>query len=128
MLRLPFMIFPLVGALIASRRHRNPIGWILLATGLLWMLDYYDVYGVARPGSLPFLVEMAGLNNWLWVFLVGLPGTFLVLLFPEGRLPSRRCRPLGWLCGAVIVLVSVGVTCSPLGLCKASGGCETPSG
>jgi hypothetical protein len=89
------MIFPLVGALIASRRHRNPIGWILLATGLLWMLDYYDVYGVARPGSLPFPVEMAGLNKWLWVFLVGLPGTFLVLLFPEGRLLSRRWRPLG---------------------------------
>ena len=99
LLRLPFMAFPLVGALIASRHPRNPIGWILLATGLLWMLNgmlnYYGFYGVARPGSLPFLVEMAGLNNWLWVFLVGLPGTFLVLLFPEGRLLSRRWRPLG---------------------------------
>src|SRR5215213_3105578 len=49
-----FLIFPLVGALIAARRPRNPIGWILLAHGLLWMLsdvmDYYGIYGVARPG------------------------------------------------------------------------------
>jgi hypothetical protein len=33
-----FLVFPLVGALIASRRPRNPIGWILLVNGLLWML------------------------------------------------------------------------------------------
>src|SRR5215216_1768052 len=30
---LPFLAFPLVGALIASRRPRNPIGWICLAAG-----------------------------------------------------------------------------------------------
>jgi hypothetical protein len=35
---LPFLPFPIVGALIASRRPRNPIGWICLATGITWML------------------------------------------------------------------------------------------
>ena len=53
-----FLVFPLVGALIASRRPENPIGWLCLADGLLWMttnmLEYYAVYGVAQPGSLPF--------------------------------------------------------------------------
>jgi hypothetical protein len=52
-----FLTFPVVGALIASRHPRNPVGWILLADGLLWtttdMLDNYSVYGMARPGSLP---------------------------------------------------------------------------
>ena len=117
LLLLPFLAFPLVGALIASRRPRNSIGWILLVAGLLWMLsgmlDYYSVYGVAQPGSVPFPVGMAGLNNWLWVPLVGLPGTYLILLFPDGRLPSRRWRPLGWFSGAVIVVASVGVMFAP---------------
>jgi hypothetical protein len=54
----PFLAFPLVGALIASRRPRNPIGWICLAFGLLWMLlglfDFYGVYGLAKPDTVPF--------------------------------------------------------------------------
>ena len=62
-----FLVFPLVGALIASRRPDNPIGWICLAVGLLWMLigvsDFYGVYGVARPGTVPFPVVVAGINN-----------------------------------------------------------------
>jgi hypothetical protein len=112
-----FLAFPLVGALIASRRPRNPVGWLLLADGLLWMitgvLDYYIVYGVAQPGSVPFPVGMAGINNWLWVPAVGLPATYLFLLFPDGRLPSSRWRPGAWLSGAVLVLASVGVILSP---------------
>src|SRR5918997_4387033 len=115
-----FLIFPLVGALIASRRPRNAIGWILLADGFLWMFlgmtDYYSVYGVARPGSIPFPVGVAGMNNFMWVPAVGLLGTYVFLLFPDGMLPSRRWRPLAWLSGVVILLVSilVGLTPGPL--------------
>jgi hypothetical protein len=112
-----FLIFPLVGALIASRRPRNPIGWILLADGFLWMLtgmmDYYGVYGVARPGSVPFPVIVAGINNVMWVPAVGVLGTYVFLLFPDGRLPSRRWRPLAWLAGGVIVLLCIFVGLSP---------------
>src|SRR5215204_6088496 len=112
-----FLIFPLVGALIASRRPRNAIGWILLAEGLLWMFlgmtDYYGLYGVARPGSVPFPVGVAAVNNFMWVPAVGLLGTYVFLLFPDGRLPSRRWRPLAWISGTVIVLASVGVMLAP---------------
>jgi hypothetical protein len=114
---LPFLAFPLVGALVASRRPENPIGWVCLAVGLLWMLidvtDRYVVYGVASPGSVPLPMMIAGINNWLWVPAVGLIGTYLLLLFPDGRLPSRRWRPLAWLSGAVLVLASVGVMLAP---------------
>jgi hypothetical protein len=52
-----FLVFPLVGALIASGRPENPRGWLCLTIGLLWtlsgMLEYYGVYGIARPGSFP---------------------------------------------------------------------------
>src|SRR5215210_1397186 len=126
-----FLAFPIVGALIASRRPESSIGWILLADGLLWtflgMSDYYGVYGVASPGSVPLPIVVAGLNHWLWVPAVGLLGTYLLLLFPDGRLPSRRWRPLAWLSGAVMVLASVGVMLSP-GPLQGLGGCATPSG
>ena len=126
-----FLLFPLVGAMIASRRPKNPIGWILLADGLLWMLsdvmDYYAVYGVASPGSVPFAVGVAGINNVLWVPAVGLLGTYVFLLFPDGRLPSRRWRPLAWLCGVVLVLVSVGVGFGP-GILEDLGGVRNPFG
>jgi hypothetical protein len=113
----PFLAFPIVGALIASRRPRNPIGWICLATGFLFLLlgvsEYYGVYGVARPGSLPSPVGIAWLGNWLWMPAVGLFATYLFLLFPEGRLPSRRWRPLAWLSGAVIVVLSLSFGLAP---------------
>jgi hypothetical protein len=112
-----FLAYPLVGALIASRRPRNPIGWLLLTVGLLWMLlfasDYYIIYGVAQPGSVPFPVVWAGITNWLWVPGVGLLGTYVFLLFPDGRPPSRGWRPLAWLSGVVIAMLSVGVALSP---------------
>ncbi|MBA2782908.1 MAG: hypothetical protein H0T74_08310 [Rubrobacteraceae bacterium] len=127
----PFLIFPLVGALIASRRPRNAIGWILLADGLLWMFlgmtDYYAVYGVARPGSVPFPVGVAGINNFMWVPAVGLLGTYVFLLFPDGMLPSGRWRPLAWLSGLVIVLLCIGVGLAP-GPLQNLGGIRNPFG
>jgi hypothetical protein len=127
----PFLAFPVVGALISFRRPRNPVGWICLADGLLWtfigMSDNYGVYGVAKPGSVPLPVVVAGINNWLWVPAVGLLGTYLLLLFPDGRLPSRRWRPLAWLSGAVLVLASVGVMLAP-GPLEHLGGVRNPFG
>jgi hypothetical protein len=113
----PFLAFPIVGALIASRRPHNPIGWICLAVGLLWMLlglfDYYGVYGLAKPDTVPFPVVIYALVEWLWLPSVGLLAIYLLLLFPDGRLPSRRWRPLAWLSGAVIVLLAVDSVLAP---------------
>jgi hypothetical protein len=113
----PFLAFPTVGALIASRRPHNPIGWICLAVGLLWMLlglfDYYGVYGLAKPDTVPFPVVIYALVEWLWLPSVGLLAIYLLLLFPDGRLPSRRWRPLAWLSGAVIVLLAVDSVLAP---------------
>jgi hypothetical protein len=94
---------------------------------LIGVSDFYGVYGVARPGSVPFPVVVAGINNWLWVPAVGLLGTYLLLLFPDGRLPSSRWRPLAWLCGAVLLLASVGVMLSP-GSLQGLGGVRNPFG
>jgi hypothetical protein len=113
----PFLAFPMVGALIASRRPNNPIGWICLAVGFLFLLlgvsEYYSIYGVAKPGSVPYPIGVAWLGNWLWMPAVGLFATYLFMLFPDGRLPSRRWRPLAWLSGAVIVVLSLGFGLAP---------------
>jgi hypothetical protein len=128
----PFLAFPLVGALIASRRPENPIGWICLTVGLLFMLlgvtDYYGQYGVARLGSVPFLVGIYALSAWLWVPAVGLVGTYLLLLFPTGRLPSRRWRPLAWLSGVMIVVLSAAILLDPGPLEGLEGGLRNPFG
>jgi hypothetical protein len=115
---LPFLAFPMVGVLIASRRPKNPIGWICLAVGIFWMLvlvsDTYGLYGlVVRPGSVPFPAAIGSLGEWIWAPTIGLFGIYLILLFPDGRLPSRRWRLLAWLAGAVIFLVSAGGAIEP---------------
>jgi hypothetical protein len=115
---LAFVAFPLVGALIASRHPGNPIGWICLVAGLLWMLilvsQAYSAYGLTQPGSIPFPVTIhALLYAWLWVPTVGLIGIYLLLLFPDGRLLSRRWRLLAWLAGAVIAVESAAVFLTP---------------
>jgi hypothetical protein len=113
-----FMAFPIVGALLASRRSRNPIGWICLISGLFWMLiivsEGYSTYGLTVPDSVPFPVTIyALLYAWLWVPTVGLIGIYLILLFPDGKLPSRRWRPFAWFAGVVILLESVIVFLTP---------------
>ena len=107
---LPFLAFPLVGALIASRRPENPIGWICLAAGLFWM---FIIVESSIPDSATYPVIIDALLQWTWVPPVGLLGIYMILLFPDGRLPSRWWRPFAWFSGAVIVLASVAVTLSP---------------
>jgi hypothetical protein len=117
--QLPFLAFPLVGALIASRCPRNPVGWICLAVGNFWMLanptSGYGTYGllVARPGSVPFPAAIGWVGEGMWAPALGLLGTYLLLLFPDGRLPSRKWLPLAWLAGAVIASVSLGNALRP---------------
>ncbi len=110
LLWLPFLTFPIVGALIASKRPTNPIGWICLVAGLFWMLIF--LWG-SIPSSVSAPVMIDALTQWLWVPPVGLLGIYLILLFPDGKLPSRRWRPLAWFSGAVMVLASVALTLSP---------------
>ena len=105
-----FLAFPIVGALIASRHPKNPVGWICLVVGLFWTLIFL---GDSIPGSGPSPVTIAALTQAIWIPPVGLLGIYLILLFPDGKLPSRRWRPVAWLSGMVMVLASLGITFSP---------------
>jgi hypothetical protein len=93
-----FYAFPLVGAVIASRQSRNAIGWLFLAIGLtsgfqLAGLGYADYALYVEDGGPPGGSWSAWTALWMdSLFFLGI--VLLVLLFPDGRLPSRRWRPV----------------------------------
>jgi len=98
-----------VGAVIVSRRPRNAIGWIFLAdgfiSGLTALSTTYFAYAYLRHPDWPFLSTTAWLQNALLALLV--PGFYVVfLLFPTGRLPSSRWRPVL----ALAIVATAGLT------------------
>jgi hypothetical protein len=105
--------FSFVGALIIARRPGNRIGQLLLvgATSFAAFLAVggYVYQGWERGKDLPGLAWAAWVGNWVWMpALVAL--LLLLLLYPDGRLPSRRWRPvavavLGWSALVTLVLV-----------------------
>jgi len=128
---LPFFSFPVVGVLIASRRPGNAIGWICLITGLFWTAffegDTSSAYELARTGTVQSSVKMDALMQANWVFPVGLLAIYMILLFPDGRLPSRRWRPFAFFAGAVMVLINVSFVLAP-GPLDSHPGVQNPFG
>lgn len=101
--------FAVVGALVASRQPRNAVGWLLIAVGTSWALDSalegYAMYGLSlHPGSLPLAEYADALDDWLWMCSIGIMGTFLFQLFPDGRPLAPRWRLLTWASAAALAL------------------------
>jgi hypothetical protein len=96
--------FAVVGALVASRRPRNPIGWLFLTFALVAAFaasaDRYASYAlVEHPGSLPGGAWVAWTASGIWHPAFGF-FVFSFLLFPAGRLPSGRWQPVAWVAAA----------------------------
>jgi len=107
-----------VGAVLGTRIPRNPLGWILLTTGTVAALSLagaiYAGESVALfGGTLPGTVAIAFLGQYSITPILGAFGVFLLLLFPDGRLPSRRWRPVAWLAGAAITLATIVAAVTP---------------
>jgi len=114
--------FTAVGTVIALRKPANSIGWVCLGIGLLLALPagQYGSYG-SDTGSppLPGAEFFSWLDSWIWLPAVGSVGTFLLLLFPDGRLLSPRWRAVAWASGAVIVLAALSEALYPGALASA---------
>jgi hypothetical protein len=110
--------FSTAGALIATRQPRNPIGWIMIVAGFglaatVLTGNYVEISLAQPPGRLPATEWVVWVTQWVWVLGFGPALTILFLLFPNGRLPSRRWRPVGWLAVAAMVTLGCGVAFMP---------------
>jgi hypothetical protein len=114
--------YPALGLLLASRRPEHPIGWLFCAAGLVVGLEHfcseYAYYALlAQPGSLPGGQAAAWVSAWVWVPFTALLAP-LVLLFPDGRLPSRRWLPFAWLVGIATVALATVAALWPGPICE----------
>src|SRR6185436_8042141 len=106
-----FLLYPLAGTVIVRHVPRNPIGWLLIATGLSWALvvdaiGYGDWAFKVHPGQIPGGAVVASVSLWAWAPAVAITGVFLLLVYPDGRLPGPRWRWVMYVC-ALAVVVSV---------------------
>jgi len=121
-----------IGALVASRRPANPVGWLVCMYGFVIALSYfcaeYAIYALlAEPGSLPAAGAMVWITSWVLPIIIGLT-VLTLLLFPTGKLPSSRWRWLLWLSMAWMLLAMATGAFSSGALMGALGPIQNPVG
>jgi hypothetical protein len=99
-----FGAFAVVGALLVAKRPANLVGWVMAAValnvGLGLVGDAYAAYVMTTRGRPDALAVVgAWVQGWSWYLLLSLALIYLPLLFPDGRLPSRRWLPVAVLAG-----------------------------
>jgi hypothetical protein len=109
--------YSVIGAIIASRLPGHPIGWICCAIGFMGAVEHfsseYAIYALlAHPEALAGGNAMLWFCNWVWIVMFGLI-VYLILLFPNGRLPSSRWRRFAYLSVAFTLLGAILMAISP---------------
>jgi len=104
----------IAGALIITRQPRNAIGWMLIFIGLSGLLnsaaqDYSVLANTVHHKTLFGATSAAWLGSWLFLPGITLLVTLVLLLFPDGHLPSPRWRPVAWVSAATVLLATIGL-------------------
>jgi hypothetical protein len=110
------LAYPTIGALIAARLPTNPVGWIFCGMGLFYaaqrFASAYADHALLEDLAFPGGEFAAWLSSCVW-FACLILGVFLILLFPDGRLPSRRWRMVAWAAILGTALVTIGFAFMP---------------
>jgi hypothetical protein len=115
---LPLLVFPITGLVVARRQPRNAVAWVMLGVGLASgfgsVVGSYATYGiVTNPGSLPGAGVAAAIDAPTWDPVIVPVATLLLLLFPDGRPPSKRWNWVLWLTLFAIASVFVVIMLTP---------------
>jgi signal transduction histidine kinase len=140
-----FGLFAAMGALLVGKRPGNAVGWVMVTAALLIGLaptgDYYAAWAMTTRGEPDALAVLgAWVQSWYWLALLALAFVALPLLFPDGRLPSRRWRPAALVVAAGVAgLIALGMVAdtltgqdvdyridNPIGIPGAPGAEESP--
>jgi len=104
--------FPLLGWVVLRHQPSNPLGWIYLTVGFwqalnMFASNYSTLAFWVASGDLPFAAELSWVGVWAWVPGFTLFSTLGILLFPTGRMPSRRWWPVVVLATMAFLLLLV---------------------
>lgn len=119
---IPFAIFVLgfatVGALIVSRHPSNPVGWLCAAAALVYVSagladTFVNGYPETARNSGAVVRFLIAVGESLWAVGLGLGATLLLLLFPDGRLPSPRWRPVAWVASTCLTVLPLTLILTP---------------
>ena len=115
---LSFCLFPIIGYILAIRRPDNAISWLMLGIGATFGLSAFVAsyasyaihggFGGYRLGTIALAFDQP-----MWLPIVGLPATFLILLFPDGHLPSPRWRWFAWILGISMAITFLAILFGP---------------
>jgi hypothetical protein len=110
---LVLILLAVIGAVVATRQPHNTVGWIVcvipLSLGLLILSAHgYWAFALHGHGHDSSAKLLAWLASWIWIPAMIPILTFFPLLFPTGRPPSPRWRPVLWIAAASIPLSFVG--------------------
>jgi signal transduction histidine kinase len=111
-----FGMFPIIGYILATRQPDNAIGWVMLGMGVFMGLPVasYGVYAInGGPGGRDLGLILEALDQPGWIPVVAIPATFLLLLFPDGHLPSPRWRWFARILGGGLVFIFLAILLDP---------------
>ncbi len=112
------LAFATVGTIIATRRPGSAVGWLCCAAGvgsgmMAWTGQYARYTLMTQPGAFPGSAITLWLDSWVWLPPAAVAAIFLPLLFPDGRLPSSRWRPVVWLATSATALLTASIALGP---------------